>query len=433
MFKRRPWKEELAIIDRTMKTISGITDPEDLVDAYWDGVGDLLPINDYVAVSRRAVAPPYYLITRSSRFTEHLNPWTQRDRLPILKGGLLGEIAYAEAPVIIDDLPSRLKADDPARFYLEGFGSLIALPQYDDGVGINVTAMLMPLGVEIDPTMLPMVHWQNSLFGRGTRNLVLRNQLDEALASIDRELKAVGEIQRSLLPRDLPAIPGADLWASYRTSARAGGDYYDFYPLSDGRWGLLIADVSGHGTPAAVLMAIIRAIAHTFSPDHKSPTELLSFLNHQLVRSYAQGGAFVTAFYAIFDPVKRTLVYSSAGHNPPRLVRGSRVTSLEENVELPLGILPEPVYAQARVNLEAGDLLLFYTDGITEAPTPMISRPASGEHAPYDQFGTERLDLACVAGGTPRAVLERIEAAVSEYTQSAPPSDDRTLVAMRVQ
>src|SRR6185295_2837471 len=100
---RKPWQEELAIIDRTMKAISGITDPEELVEAYWSGIGSLVPIGDFVALSRRNVEAPFYLITRSSRFTENFNPWTQRDRLPKLPGGLLGEIAYANKPVIIED------------------------------------------------------------------------------------------------------------------------------------------------------------------------------------------------------------------------------------------------------------------------------------------------------------------------------------------
>src|SRR6185295_5913701 len=120
---RRPWHEELTIIDRTMKAISGVSDPEQLVEIYWNGIGELIEIDDYVAVSRRNMEPPFYLITRSSRFTEHHNPWTQRELLPRLSGGLLGEIAYANKPVIIDDLPARLAADDPAHFYLEGFQS----------------------------------------------------------------------------------------------------------------------------------------------------------------------------------------------------------------------------------------------------------------------------------------------------------------------
>src|ERR1043165_563083 len=238
MFKgRKPWQEELEIVDRTMRAISGITDPEELVNVYWEGIGGLLPpIDSFVSLSRRGVEPPGYLITRSSRFTEDINPWTQRDRLPRLSGGLLGELAYANRPMLVDDIPGRLTPDDPGHLYLDGFQSLVALPPYDAG---------------------------------GAQNLVLRNQLSAALASLDRELQVVGEIQRSLLPSELPAIDGFELAAYYLTSARAGGDYYDFFPLPGGAWGIFIADVSGHGTPAAVLMAITHAIAHARSEERR--------------------------------------------------------------------------------------------------------------------------------------------------------------------
>src|SRR5258706_2469472 len=221
--ERLPWQEELAIVDRTMKAISGITDPPELVQVYWDGIGQLIPVGEYVALSRRNVEPPFYLITRASRFTEHPNPWTQRDRLPLLSGGLLGELAYANRPVITDDLPARLSPDDPAHFYLEGCGRLIALPQYDTGEGINITVMLFPPGVEIDPSMIPIMHWQAGLFGRGTQNLVLRNQLAAALAALDAELEVVRVIQRSLLPAALPSNARFQLASDYQTSARADG------------------------------------------------------------------------------------------------------------------------------------------------------------------------------------------------------------------
>jgi sigma-B regulation protein RsbU (phosphoserine phosphatase) len=141
---RRTWQDELAIIDRTMKAISGVTDPEELVGVYWEGIGDLLPNGDYLALSRRNMQAPEYLITRSSRFLEPLNPWTQRDRLPRFAGGLLGEIAYGNKPVILDDLPDHLAPDEPASYYLEGFQTMVALPQYDAGEALNVTIMLFP-------------------------------------------------------------------------------------------------------------------------------------------------------------------------------------------------------------------------------------------------------------------------------------------------
>ena len=423
----RPWREKLAIVDRTMRAISGVTDPEELVNVYWQNIGDLVQIGDYVALSRRDVEPPGYLVTRSSRFAQDLNPWTQRDRLPKLSGGLLGEIAYADAPVFIDDLPARLRADDPGHFYLHGFQSLVALPQYDDGQGLNVTAMLCPPGVEMDPDLIPMLHWQAGLFGRGTQNLVLRNQLAEVLSSLNTELRAVGQIQRSLLPESLPAIPGFELATSYQTSAQAGGDYYDFFPLADGGWGLLVADVSGHGPPAAVLMAITHAIAHARPGTHTPPAALLNYLNDRLTQAYTRGGTFVTAFYAVLDPVARTLTYARAGHNPPRLVRGDRVTSLDGAGGLPLGILDGQAYGQATVALAPADLLLLYTDGITEAMPPSPTGPGR------DLFGTERLDavlLGC-GGGTAEACVARVQSAVSAYCGCAAPTDDQTLIAVR--
>lgn len=424
---RRTWQEELAIIDRTMKAISGVTDPEQLVNIYFDNIGDLLPIGDYVSVSRRNLTAPHYVITRSSRFTEDYNPWTQKSLLPHLAGGLLAELAYANKPIMIDDLPSRLAADDPAWFYLQGFQSLVSIPQYDDGESLNVTAMLMPPGVEIDRTMIPMLNWQAGLFGRGTQNLVLRNQLAAALAELDRELQTVGKIQKSLLPHTLPPIEGFELATFYQTSARAGGDYYDFFPLADAGWGLFIGDVSGHGTPAAVLMAITHAVAHAQPGTHTPPADLLKHLNQQLCRSYTRGGTFVTAFYAVLDPRTRTLRYSMAGHNPPRLVRDGRVISLEENRALPLGIIIEEEYGESTIALHPGDLLLLYTDGITEAAAPL--RGATSR----DLFGVNRLDRLLIECGARSAeeCIGRVRNEVSAFCENVPQADDQTLIAIR--
>jgi sigma-B regulation protein RsbU (phosphoserine phosphatase) len=427
---KRTWQEELAIIDRTMRSISGITDPERLVNEYWEGIGELLPIRDFVSLSRRGEKAPNYLITRSSRFTEDINPWTQRDRLPRLAGGLLGEFAYANKPVIVHDLKQRLGPDDPGRYYLEGFPACVALPQYDQGDGLNVSVLLFPEGDSIDDADVPTLHWHGGLFGRGTQNLVLRNQLAEALARLDRELQAVGEIQRSLLPRELPAIAGFELAAAYVTSARAGGDYYDFFPLKDGSWGIFIADVSGHGTPAAVFMAITHAIAHSQPGTHTPPAALLNHLNNELTRSYVRDGTFVTAFYGVLDPVKRTLTYSSAGHNQPRVRRGGLVMSLDEARSLPLGVLEPQDFRDSVVKLEKGDVVVFYTDGITEAMAPVREGGAGGSSK---LFGVEGLDRVLIGSGdrSAMACIEKVCAAVTAFSQVETPTDDQTIIVMR--
>ena len=327
---------------------------------------------------------------------------------------------------MIDDLPARLSTDDPGYFYLEGFQSLVAMPQYDGGLGLNVTAMLFKEGEEIDRALIPIIHWQSGLFGRGTQNLVLRNQLGSALKSLDRELQAVGEIQRSLLPESLPVIPGFELAAHYQTSARAGGDYYDFFRLENGGWGLFIADVSGHGTPAAVLMAITHAIAHAQPRAHTPPGAMLNYLNDRLALAYTRGGTFVTAFYAVLDPVKRTITYSRAGHNPPRLVRENQVVSIDGEGGLPLGILTDQKYEQATVTLQRGDQLLLYTDGITEAMSPI----RNGN--PRELFGLDRLDnlLLNSPASSAQECIDRVRTAVTTFGEAALPNDDQTLIAI---
>lgn len=416
------WRDELLRVDRTLRAMSAETDPEEVINIFWESMGPLRQFKEYLAVSLRDVERPTVVVTRSSRFEVEYNPFTQRDLLPRVDRGLLSELAYTDGPVVIEDLASRLTPDDPAHFYLHGVQSLISIPQYNDGQKTHVGFMLITPEMNFDWSRVPMLAWNSGLFGRGTSNLVLRNQLSAALAALDRELQTVGQIQRSLLPDSLPKIDGFQLAAFYDTSARAGGDYYDFFPLDGGkRWGILIADVSGHGTPAAVVMAVLHAIAHEKQPDHASPSRLLSNVSAALARCYTNGRMFVTAFYAILDPAKKTLTYARAGHNPPRLMRDGKIIELNEVGDLPLGILDiTPEYHETTIDLKPNDLLLFYTDGITEHAAPT-----------REQFGVARLDeLLLNCHGSPDDCIADIRAAVTAFAPG-PAQDDQTLLAIR--
>ena len=174
-------------------------------------------------------------------------------------------------------------------------------------------------------------------------------------------------------------------------------------------------------------MAITHALAHAQPGVHTPPDELLNYLNKQLAQSYTRRGTFVTAFYAVLDPATRRLVYGRAGHNPPRLVRGDSVLSLDRNGAVPLGIVEEQTYRQSCITLEKGDRLLLYTDGITEAKSP----PNGAE--PQDMFGIERLDklLLDCGNATARECLERIRTEVGQFSENAPLTDDQTLIALR--
>src|SRR5260221_5624062 len=158
----------------------------------------------------------------------------------------------------------------------------------------------------------------SNLFGRATHNLVLSEQVKRAYDAVDRELKVVADIQRSLLPAKLPQIPTLDLACHYQTSTRAGGDYYDFFELPDGKWSVLIADVSGHGTPAAVIMAVTHSIAHMLTEPPLPPSRLMNFVNRHLTQRYTGGsGALVTAVFGIFYPFARGPRLARRRHPPP--------------------------------------------------------------------------------------------------------------------
>ncbi|HEV3142660.1 MAG TPA: SpoIIE family protein phosphatase [Gemmataceae bacterium] len=417
------WRKRLDLIVEMMRDMSVQTDPQEMVRAYAERVRRLLPSDRVMSLSRRDLARPKFRITRSSTWQETINPWKDRDRLPQFEGGLLADLIYGNEPVIIDNLD--VPANDPAVEYLANHRSLLAIPLFDQGVALNMTVRLRKAPSAFDPEQLPELVWMSNLFGRATSNLVLSEQLQQAYQALDRELKSVGEIQRSLLPAQLPTIPNMDVAAYYQPSQRAGGDYYDFFPLPEDKWGIFIADVSGHGTPAAVLMAITHCMAHTYPGPPMPPGAILQYLNQRLAKLYTgDNGTFITAFYAIYDPRNRNLIYSSAGHNPPRLKRcqDGTLLALDQAGGLALGILPDAKFQEATQALERGDQIIFYTDGITEARNP------AGE-----MFGTERLDQAmenCSLQAT--ALLEWVLNAVDSFTQGQAADDDRTVIVARI-
>ena len=251
---------------------------------------------------------------------------------------------------------------------------------------------------------------------------------EQAVRESERRLRhqstEIAEIQRSLLPRTLPAIPTLSIAAHYEPADQAGGDYYDFLPLPNGRWGILIADVAGHGTPASVLMAVVHAVVHTHNDLAHVPSAMLTYLNDQLARRYSLGThTFVTAFYGVYDPATRQMTYANAGHHAPRVKRGADGShgTLDGLAGMPLGILEDQAYPQHAVTLQVDDQVLLFTDGIIEARV-------DGE-----QFGTDRLDRVLDDGrldapGLVRSVLD----ALHGFIDGRPMADDQTLVVLKL-
>jgi sigma-B regulation protein RsbU (phosphoserine phosphatase) len=417
------WRQRLSLIVETMREMSTHTDPQAMVRAYAEKVRLLQPADLRLGLSRRGLSAPHFRITRSSAWPKPINPWTEKDKLPLLAGGLLAELIYCDEPRILDDFT--VSPTDPAAQYFAGHRSLLAIPLYDQGVALNMVVLFRREPGGFPHEQIPEAVWMGNLFGRATHNLVLAEELQRAYDDLDREMRGVGNIQRSLLPGQLPRIPTLDLAAFYQPSRSAGGDYYDFFPLPDGKWGILIADVSGHGTPAAVLMAITHCIAHTHPGPPTPPGQLLGYVNDQLCCRYTTDSeTFVTAFYGIYDPARKELTYASAGHNPPRLKRcqDGTLAVLDRVAGLPLGIFPGQEYTSRVQELQVGDQILLYTDGITEAHNP------AGE-----MFGTARLDnLLENCALQAQALLDSVLEAVEAFAAGHPADDDRTLIVARV-
>lgn len=249
-------------------------------------------------------------------------------------------------------------------------------------------------------------------------------QVRAAFDDLDAELRSVGELQRSLLPAEPPRTPGLAVSVHYATSTRAGGDYFDFLSQDGGRLAVLIADASGHGTPAAVLMSMTRILTHV-SPPSLPPEELLATLNARLKPNIPEG-QFVTACSAVFDPATRRLEYAIAGHNPPLLVRRATggVTEFENPRGLPLGVFPQGDYRRRAVTLEPGDTVLLYTDGLTEAMDPERRF-----------FGLERVErtLAAHRGEPPNSIRDALLLELESHVGFAPQSDDVTLILLQAE
>ena len=407
-----------------MREVSRQDDPQETVRIFSQAAAQMQPAGRFLSVSRRGVEKPGYIIARSDLWETQPNPWTERDKLPRFRGGILGELIYGDDARIIDRFEP--DPDDPAIEYLRGMRSLVAIPIFDGGVTTNMVVRLREIPNGFDHADLPNMVWFTNLFGRATHNLVISKQLRKANEELDKELASVAEIQRSLLPNRLPPIPGLDLAVHYAASRYAGGDYYDFFALPDNRWGILVADVAGHGVSAAVLMAISHAIAHLSPEPPSEPDRLLAYLSAQLHAGYTKlTGAFVTAFYGVYDPETRRLVFANAGHPPPRLKHCDDGT-VEELVCSrpcpPLGILPALQYFTGTATLRPADQLVFYTDGIVEARNP------SGE-----LYGLERFDrILDICSLDAEGLIEEVMTDLRRFAQGRPFEDDTTLLVARV-
>ena len=241
---------------------------------------------------------------------------------------------------------------------------------------------------------------------------------------LERELELARQIQLSVLPDVPPVYRGCELAARIQPARAVGGDFYDFIPLSHGRLGVVIGDVTDKGMPAAIFMAQTYALLHAEASRNSSPQRALQRVNQYLLGMNARG-LFATILYGILDTHTRQFSYARAGHEMPILYlpdRGARL--LPHTDGQPVGILEDPVFDEATVRLGPGGALLLYTDGVSDQINP------DGE-----RFGVERLveTFARYPGPSADAICDGLLHALDEYRGGAPRFDDVTLVAIKIE
>ena len=247
-------------------------------------------------------------------------------------------------------------------------------------------------------------------------------EVEAAERLLAKDLAQAAEIQTRLLPTHAPDVPGVDL-AGYNAACRTvGGDYYDFLTYPDGRVALIVADVSGKGMPAALLMSSLQARVQVLFDDPTDLAALVTRLNRIIVAN-SPANRFISFFIGVLDPNSDRITYVNAGHNPPLLVHHTGTVEKLEGGGLLLGIFAGATYEQSVAHLEQGDVVVLFSDGVTEASRLDVD----------EEFGEDRLAaiLAELSGDSAKSIIESINQRVQEFTHGAPPADDITLVVAR--
>jgi serine phosphatase RsbU (regulator of sigma subunit) len=246
----------------------------------------------------------------------------------------------------------------------------------------------------------------------------VRRQRDE----YEHDLYLASQVQRQVLPKP-PVCASLEIGAAMQTATLLGGDYYDFFQISDDVVDVVIADVSGHGAAASLLMPSLAVALRLRAKELEGPAAIIKDLD-RVFRQITSTATFVTMFYARFDQARKTLEYANGGHNPPLLIR----TKTNEAVELEaggpiLGILKDPQYSNTVVALNEGDILTLFTDGVTEQ-----------ENEAGDEFSTGRLKEVVLSRETEpaSALVASITEAVATFAGTKPQVDDLTVVVVKI-
>ncbi len=246
---------------------------------------------------------------------------------------------------------------------------------------------------------------------------------DEATAAerLERELEVARDIQTSFLPDTFPQEPGWEVSAAYRAARQVGGDFYDFSAIDDNRWALVVADVADKGVPAALFMALSRTLIRAVGSNRRAAAETLMQVNNLLLRD-SRSDLFVTVWYALWNPHTGEVCFSNAGHNPPLLVRANGTIEELSLKGIALGVIPNITLQEHTITLEPGDVLVAYTDGVTEA--------LRSDQAEFGVVGLQSV-LAKIRKKSAQEIAEGVLKAIDTFAAGESQFDDITLITIK--
>jgi len=331
-----------------------------------------------------------------------------------LKVGVEGMVGHVAATGILHYAPD-VRVDPYYIHCEESTLSEVAIPLIFDG---RLVGVFSASHSELDAFPYEQLQLLQALCGHiavAVNNCRRFQREQQERQRMSREAEEARIIQQALLPKASPYIPGFAVSGLSVPAGDVGGDWYDFIPFEDGCWGLVLADVSGKGTAAALLMSATRAMLRSLTETCSSPAETLSKLNRRMVEDFPSG-RFVTLIYAVLDPTNRALKFASAGHPPPLLVTSDEARFLEVESGTPLG-LAKSEFSDTEVHLPEGSRLVLYSDGITEAAG--LSE---------EEYGPSRLSDHVLE---PYASGDSILADVRRYVNGAELQDDATVIFVK--
>ncbi len=332
---------------------------------------------------------------------------------------ITGWMIKNQKPLVVDDFSRETRFRIPSG--QDGVRSLLAVPMRLKGRMIGVVNVFNKRGGSRfspgDQRLLSIIATQSAQVVENARLM----EEQKAFEILQEELRLAREIQEKLLPKSPPEVAGYEIAGLSEPAKRVGGDYFDYLSLAPHRIGLCVADVSGKGITAALLMSNVQATIRGQSRAIRDVETCIDRSNDMLYAS-TDADKFVTMFYAVLNTETNRLTYCNAGHNPPVMLAGGKVIARLETGGPVLGVLPGYRYERGEVEFCPGDTLLVYTDGFSEAMDEQL-----------EDFTDERLRsvAAQMAARPPGAMLEAILREVTEFRGQAPQADDMTIMAVR--